>query len=133
MIDIKIINLASDTKNYGLKKNGTYTASCKNITCGDKVKIQIHAKDGIVKNLRYETESCIFCQASASILSKVIKSIHERDLKNEIENIHKSFENTKIVLPKKYNLFKPLINKKYRNRSNCILLPFNAILKALRI
>ena len=27
-----------------LKKNGTYTASCKNITCGDKVKIQIHAK-----------------------------------------------------------------------------------------
>ena len=33
MIDIKIINLASNTKNYGLKKNGTYTASCKNTTC----------------------------------------------------------------------------------------------------
>ena len=133
MIDIKIINLASNTKNYGLKKNGTYTASCKNTTCGDRVKIQIYSKKGIIKDLRYETESCIFCQASASILSNVIKSIHEKDLKKEIENVYKSFNNAKIKLPKKYYLFKPLINKKYKNRTNCILLPFNAILKALRI
>ncbi len=133
MIDAKIISLAANTQNYGFKKKGTYTASCKNIICGDKIKIQIHARNGIVKNLRYETESCIFCQASANILSKIINSINVNELKNEIEFFYKSFKKDKLVLNKKYNLFKPLIKKKYKNRMNCILLPFNAILKALKI
>ena len=83
--------------------------------------------------MRYETESCIFCQASASILAKIIKSIPVKNLKKEISSIYDSFDKQNYILPKKYNLFKPLVNKKNKNRLECIMLPFNAILKALKI
>ncbi len=64
---------------------------------------------------------------------KIIKSIHIKSLKKEIVKIYDSFDEEKFTLPKKYNLFKPLINKKNKNRLECIMLPFNAILKALEI
>ena len=51
----------------------------------------------------------------------------------EIIKIYNSFDKENFSLPKKYNSFKPLINKKNKNRLECIMLPFNAILKALKI
>ena len=133
MIDLKIINLAANTTNYGLKKNSTHYASCRNKICGDIIQVEVNSNGTIIKNMRYETESCIFCQASASILAKVIKSIPVKNLKREISNIYDSFDKQSFILPKKYNLFKPLVNKKNKNRLECIMLPFNAILKALKI
>tara|TARA_B100001996_G_scaffold229429_1_gene176860 strand:- start:323 stop:724 length:402 start_codon:yes stop_codon:yes gene_type:complete len=133
MIDLKIINLASNTKNYGLKKNSTHYAYCKNKICGDKIKIEVNSNGVKIKNMRYETESCIFCQASASILSGIVKSIPIKNLKKETIKIYASFDKENFSLPKKYNLFKPLINKKNKSRLECVMLPFNAILKALKI
>ncbi len=133
MINLKIIHLAANTTNYGLKKNSTHFASCKNKICGDKIKIEINSNGLKVKDMRYETESCIFCQASASILSRIIKSMPVKNLKKEVLNIYDSFDNENFTLPKKYNSFRPLINKKNKNRLECIMLPFNALLKALKI
>ena len=133
MINLKIINLASNTENYGLKKNSTHYASYKNKICGDKIKVEINSNGIKIKNMRYETESCIFCQASASILSRIVSSIPIKSLKKEIVKIYDSFDKENFAFPKKYNSFKPLINKKNKNRLECIMLPFNAILKALKI
>ena len=133
MINLKIINLAANTKNYGLRKNSTHYAYSKNKICGDKIKVEINLNGVKIKEMRYETESCIFCQASASTLSKMVGLIHIKNLKNEILIIYDAFDKKNIVLPKKYNSFKPLINKKNRNRLECIMLPFNAVLKALKI
>ena len=133
MIDIKIINIAANTANYGLKKNSTHYASCKNKICGDKIKVEINSNGLKVKDMRYETESCIFCQASASILSKIVKSMPVKNLKKEIVNIYNSFDKENFTLPKKYNSFKPLINKKNKSRLECIMLPFNALSKALNV
>ena len=52
---------------------------------------------------------------------------------SKINILYDKFEKENIILPKKYNSFKPLINKKNRNRLECIMLPFNAVLKALKI
>ena len=133
MINLKIINLASNTANYGLKKNSTHYASYRNKICGDTIKVEINSNGKKIKDMRYETESCIFCQASASTLARIIKLIPIKNLKKEIAKIYDSFDKEKFVLPKKYNLFKPLMNKKNKNRLECIMLPFNAILKALKI
>jgi len=133
IIDKKILNLAFDISNYGLKNKSKYFSSVKNKKCGDKIKVELEIKNKKIKNMCYETESCIFCQASASILSKIIKSIPIKNLKKEIVKIYNSFDKENFSLPKKYNSFKPLINKKNKNRLECIMLPFNAILKALKI
>ena len=88
MIDLKIINIAANTTNYGLKKNSTHYASCRNKICGDKIKVEVNFNGTKIKNMRYETDSCIFCQASASVLSRVIKSIPIKNLRNEILNMY---------------------------------------------
>ena len=83
--------------------------------------------------MRYETESCIYCQASASILSKIISSLSIKNLKKDKSLIHKVFYKKNSILPKKYILFKDLVNSKNKNRLECIMLPFDALIKALKI
>ena len=66
MIDLKIINIAANTTNYGLKKNSTHYASCKNKICGDKIKVEVNFNGTKIKDMRYETDSCIFCHITFS-------------------------------------------------------------------
>ena len=75
MIDKRLLKIASNTEFYGLKNDYTYKTNLKNSICGDKISIEISLKKNTIQELRYETEACIFCQASASLLSKKIINI----------------------------------------------------------
>ena len=116
MIDSKILEFAQDISNYGLKNTSKIFASIKNKKCGDRIKVELEVKNKIIKNMRYETESCIFCQASASVLAKHIK-------KNKVKNIKNltSFQN-----------FKFLLSKRYLSRKECVMLPIDAVKKAIK-
>ena len=131
MISPEIIKIASDTSNYGIKKNSNHVATSKNKICGDKITIEIEISNNKIQKMFYETESCIFCQASASLLSKVVKRSNIESLKNDVNEINMSYKNKKIVLRKKYKPFRKLFQQKYKERFNCILLPFNTLLKAI--
>ena len=72
MISPEIIKIASDTSNCGIEKKSNLVATSKNKVCGDKITIEIEVFNDKIKRMSYETESCIFCQASASLLSKYI-------------------------------------------------------------
>jgi nitrogen fixation NifU-like protein len=131
MINPEIIRIASDTSNCGIKKNSNLTATSKNKICGDKITIEIEIFNNKIEKMSYETESCIFCQASASLLSKLIRKSNIENLRNDINEISMSHRSKKIVLKKKYKPFRKLFQKKYKQRFNCILLPFNTLLKVV--
>ena len=131
MISPEIIKIASDTTNYGIKEGSNLIATSKNKICGDKITIGIEIFNNKIQKMSYETESCIFCQASASLLSKIIKKSNIENLKNDVSEITMSFKNKKIVLKKKYKPFRKLFQEKYKERFDCILLPFNALLKVV--
>ena len=133
MIDQYILKIASDTSNYGLKKKFTHFASKKNRICGDKINIEVITDKKKIKNIRYETDACIFCQASASLISDKFKNLDLKVLKKDIDLINQLSINIKSKIPIKYKKFKYLINKKYKNRINCVMLPLNALIKALKI
>ena len=82
--------------------------------------------------MKYETESCVYCEASASLLAKKVKNLNVNSAINDINKIKEIIYNNKINLPLNFKDFKVLINKKNINRIDCINLPFNAVLKALR-
>ena len=84
-----------------------------------------------IERMSYETESCIFCQASASLLSKIVKRSDIENVRDDINEIVKSQKNKKIVFKKKYKEFRKLFQQKYKERFDCILLPFNALLKVV--
>ena len=131
MISAEIIKIASDTSNCGIKKNSGLITTLKNKVCGDKITVEIKISNNKIERMFYETESCIFCEASASLLSKIIKKSNLENIPNDISAINMSQKNKKIILKKKYKPFRKLFQKKYKERFSCILLPFNALLKVV--
>ena len=131
MISPEIIKIASDTSNCGVNTNSNLIATSKNKNCGDTISVEIEVLNNKIHKMSYETESCIFCQASASLLSKIIKKSDINILRNDLYEINMSYKIKKFVLKKKFKPFRKLFQEKYKERFNCILLPFNALLKVI--
>ena len=133
MITSEIIKIASNTSNVGLTNKYTFKSTQKNSMCGDIIKIELIANDSKINSMKYETESCIYCEASASLLAKKIKNLTVSVVKKELNKIKNiSSNDPDYVFFKKFIEFKFLINKNNIKRLNCVLLPINAVLKALK-
>ena len=83
--------------------------------------------------MRYETESCVYCEASASLLSKKIKKFNIKSIKDEFTNLKNIFKNKDCRIPKKFSDFNELFNSDNFSKYNCIFLPFDAVIKALKL
>ena len=132
MITKEIIKIASDTKNIGLTNNYNFKSSLKNSICGDKIKLELTIKNLKINSMKYEIESCVYCEASASLLAKKVKNLDLNSAIKDMCRIKEIIKNNKFTLPENFKDFKVLINKKNINRISCINLPFDAVLKALR-
>ena len=133
MISNEIIKFASNTSNVGLTNKYTFKSTKKNSMCGDLIKVELIMKNSKINSMRYETESCVLCEASASLLSKKIKNLPIKIIKEELGKLKNiSLRDLKLIFPKKFKEFKFLINKNNSNRLNCIYLPIDAVLKALK-
>ncbi len=133
MINSKIVKIASITKNAGLKNNFTHRSSIKNSLCGDFIKTEFIANNSKIKSMRYETECCILCEASASLFSRKIQNLKIKDLKKDIKKIKNFKKNSNYSFPKRFKEFNNLINKKNISRFNCVILPMEAFLKAFKM
>tara|TARA_B100000886_G_scaffold169627_2_gene116127 strand:- start:1070 stop:1471 length:402 start_codon:yes stop_codon:yes gene_type:complete len=133
MITNEIIKIASNTTNVGLTNKYTFKSAKKNSMCGDLIKIELVSSNSKINSMKYETESCIYCEASASLLAKKIKTMPISIIKKEFNRVKENAKDNKnFIFPKKLEEFKFLINKKNFKRINCVLLPIEAVLKALK-
>tara|TARA_Y100001958_G_C21039214_1_gene409415 strand:+ start:286 stop:687 length:402 start_codon:yes stop_codon:yes gene_type:complete len=122
-MDLNILKYASETKNNKLLKKFDFYIKQKNSICGDIIEISIKLDNKKIKEIGFNCKSCVFTQASASILSNysINKSFFEIiELKNFVMRF---FENKEKVFPKKWSKFSKLINKKNFARKECLLLP----------
>jgi len=133
MIDRRIIKIASNTKYAGLKNDFTHKSTLKNSLCGDSIKVEFIANKSKIKSMRYETESCILCEASASLLASKIYRFKLKDLKKDLANIKKIKKDKNLDFPSKFKELKQLLNKKTLKRINCVILPMEALFKAFKI
>ena len=86
-------------------------------------------KEDKIINFGYQTASCIYCQASASLLSKI-------SINSKKDKIVKLCDDAKLFFykdKKKFNdnlkLFSNLFIEENLARKDCILLPFKALKK----
>ena len=61
------------------------------------------------------------------------KNKNLNEIKKFIEISENMFENTKLVLEKKWKDFLELLDKKNISRKECLLLPMRTVLKALKL
>ena len=132
MINKDIIKLASNTINVGLKNKFTHKSTLKNNICGDKITLELITNKNKINSMKYELEACIYCEASASLLSRNIKNLDIDVLKKEFLILKKNMKNKKILYPKHFVEFKKIINSDNFIRHKCVFLPFDAVLKALK-
>ena len=131
-MDLRILEIASHTDNNKVLSNPTHNFKNKNPLCGDEMEISLVVKDEIVKDMGYQCKSCVYCQASVSLLSRKIKNKKVDEVKSFITVAEKIFDNAKSNLNKNWNDFKELLDKKNISRKECLLLPLKTVLKALK-
>ena len=132
-MDLRILEIASNTENNKVLNNFTHRSKNKNPICGDEMEISLVVKNDTVIDMGYQCKSCIYCQASVSLLSQKIKNKNLQEIRKFINSCENVFENTKNLFEKNWKDFLELFDKKNISRKECLLLPLITVLKALKI
>ena len=132
-MDLRILEIAAHTENNKIIENFTHKSKNKNPLCGDEMEISLIVEEDVVKDLGYQCKSCVYCQASVSLLSRKIKDKKIEEIKEFVGNGEKLFEDAKVTIEKHWKDFKEILDKKNLSRKECLLLPLRTVLKALKI
>ena len=131
-MDLEILKIASNTDNNKVLKNYTHNSKLKNPLCGDEMRVSLNVVKNNIVDFGYQCKSCVYCQASVSLLSR--KTINKTLLhvKNLLKVAETFFEKDDVVFPKEWLVFNKIFNKKNISRKECLLLPFKTLTKALK-
>lgn len=129
-MELNILKIASDTSHNKTLNNFTHSAYKKNPMCGDYIIFKIYMKKQIIEDISYETKSCIYCQASASLISKHFLKKKLVYVVKVIKLINQYYKNHDIEIS---GVMKKIFNKKNLKRKECIYLPIKALSGALKI
>ena len=132
-MDLEIINIASNTDNNRNIKSRTHHSKLKNSLCGDEIKIDLIIKGDKIVDFGYEGKSCIYCQASASLLSNISINKSKFEINELCDDVKSYFEGDLKIIKKKWKSLDKLFKTKNKTRKECILLPFKAIKKIISV
>ncbi len=103
-----------------------------NPLCGDRVTLDVQLENGKVRAIGREVRACLICQASAAVLSRtaVGRTAEEvaetaQQVREMLKSEGKPPEGDWVEMAN----FQPVAD--YRSRHGCVLLPFDALKKAL--
>ncbi len=130
-MDLRILEIASHTENNKVLENYTHKSKHKNPLCGDEMEISLVVKDEVVKDMAYQCKSCVYCQASVSLLSRKIRDKKINQIMTFISHGEKLFDDIKSKVDNEWKSFKEIFNKKNISRKECLLLPLKTVQKAL--
>lgn len=116
MYSEEILDLYKNPDNMGCLTDPTHVCRRTNPLCGDEVRIELEVKNGIIKDVKFQSSGCVLSVVSASLLTSKIKGMAVADVENlGRSDIEKMFEVS----------IRPV-------RLKCVLLPLDAILQALK-
>ena len=95
------------------------------------MKVYLIIENDAIKDFKYECESCIYCQASVSLLSRKAINKTVQKVKDFAEQAKKCFEKNINSFGKEWKEFDKIMTKDNISRKECLLLPLNTTLNAL--
>ena len=128
-MNLDILKIASDTNNNKSIKNYTHHSKLKNSMCGDEMQIDLVIKKNKIIDFGYQGKSCVYCQASASLLSKISMNENKSKINELCDDAKHYFEGNVENIEKKWKSLNKIFNDKNLSRKECILLPFKTIKK----
>ena len=131
-MNLEILKIASDTTNHKNLNHCTHKSKHKNPICGDEMEVGVKISKNQILDFAYQCKSCIYCQASASVLSKFSINKTVKSINESINFFNTFFENHDVKIPRDLKKFEILFSEENLSRKDCILLPFKALSKALK-
>jgi nitrogen fixation NifU-like protein len=128
-MDLEVLDIAANTDNNRNIENRTHVSKLKNSLCGDEMQIELIMKNKKILDFGYQGKSCVYCQASASLLSEISINNQKEKINNLCDNAEFYFDDTVKITDKRWILLKKLIKKENINKKDCILLPFKILKK----
>jgi len=80
-----IIDHYQHPHNHGVIENADISYEDTNPLCGDRIRIDLSVKDGIVEDVKFTGKGCAISQASASMLTDEIKGKSLDEIKVVLE------------------------------------------------
>jgi nitrogen fixation NifU-like protein len=77
-----ILDYYRNPRNFGDLPNADVRAKDSNPLCGDIIEMQLKITDGKVDDVRFKGKGCAISQASASMLTEVVKGMTLDEIKN---------------------------------------------------
>ena len=131
-MNLEILKIASNTENHKILTNFSHSSKQKNPLCGDEMLISLKVSNNKILDFAYQCKSCIYCQASVSVLSRVSINNKIDKIKKLVNFAETFFSDDKNTFPKEWKIFNKLFNKKNVSRKECLMLPFKTLAKALK-
>ena len=97
-MDLEILKIAANTDNNRNIENRTHVSKLKNSLCGDEMQVELILKNEKILDFGYQGKSCVYCQASASLLSKISINNQKKNLNDLCDKAESYFDdNIKIT------------------------------------
>ena len=128
-MDLEVLSIAANTDNNRNIENRTHVSKLKNSVCGDEMQIELILKNEKILDFGYQGKSCVYCQASASLLSKISINNQKEKINDLCDRAESYFNDDIKITDIKWKSLKKLIKKKKINKKDCILLPFKTLKK----
>ena len=131
-MDLEIIKIASNTENNNILKDYTFATKHKSTMCGDEIKIYLKVSKEKITKLSYQSKSCVYCEASASLLSRYVRNKSISDIRKLINSMENYYEKNNLSLKKNISYFLKLFKEKNLSRKECLMLPFKTLKRIIQ-
>jgi nitrogen fixation NifU-like protein len=123
----ELLRLAADATGAGHLPEPHATATAHNPACGDRVTVELALAEGHITALAHTTQACVLTQASAALLAAAAPGQDRVGLSALADGV-RAFLNG-AAPPLGFEVFDGVAG--HAGRHVCVLLPFEAVLKAL--
>ena len=117
---------------HGQLANATGEAKLDNPLCGDRVRMQVAVVSGRIAAIAHETKGCLLCRAAASLIGLRAEGQDEAGIEAIAAGLDGMLKHGTAPPAAWLELamFEPA--RAHASRHRCVLLPFRALLAALR-
>ena len=125
-----LLRLAASATGAGRLESPDASVTVDNPLCGDRVTFDLSLEDGKISEVAHNVKGCVLCQASASVLGAHAVGETAAGLRAVQTAVHGMLEGSGGLDGHWDELgsFRPVAA--HKSRHNCVLLPFEALIKA---
>ncbi|MEE3000393.1 MAG: iron-sulfur cluster assembly scaffold protein [Pseudomonadota bacterium] len=127
-----VLRLAANITSIQTIENADASASLRSPLCGSSIEISISIKNNRITGYSQKIKACALGQASASVMSKAVIGKSRKEIQNARKTVAEMLTQGTVLPEGDWAELSALAPAKdAKSRHGAILLPFDALLKAL--